>query len=107
MTIPKSTAAHIAALEAAVQEAKAEAAEAKAEAAGAKRIAGETHDMVEAIHNKLMNPQPGQKRGLLDRMASVTIDIESGKRTGQIIVALVGFAMMIAALLKWGHVPKG
>ena len=107
MTLPKSPAARSAALEAAVQEAKALAAEAKAEASAAKRIAGETHDMVEAIHNKLMTPQPGQNRSLLDRMASVTIDIESGKRTGQIIVALVGFAMAIAALLKWGHLPKG
>lgn len=85
----------------------AEMAAVKEDVSEAKRMATETHDMVQAIHGKLLQTQPGQRQSLLDRMASVTIDIESGKRTGQIVVALVGFALAVAAVLKWGQWPPG
>ncbi|MFN7224427.1 MAG: hypothetical protein ACK4MS_10450 [Paracoccaceae bacterium] len=110
MTAPKTgspTRAEFAALAKELAEVRSAANAAKVASESATKTAGETHDMVQSIHNKLMQPQPGQKLSLLDRMASVTIDIESGKRTGQIIMALVGFAIAVAALLKWGHLPSG
>lgn len=108
MNQPKAmspTRAEMDAMMAEIAAANAAAIAAKAEAAEAKRIASETHDMVQEIHTHLMQVQPGQARSLLDRMAAVTIDIESGKRAGQIVLGLVGFALAMAAVLKWGHVP--
>jgi len=74
----------------------------------------DTHKMVADMHRALMEPQIGQgDKSLVERMAAVTVDIESGKRTadGLLSVAklLVGVAAAVAALaamVKFG-VVKG
>lgn len=65
----------------------------------------ETLKLVSSIHSALMEPSPGQNRSLLDRMAAVTINIESGERVTALIVRLAGVlaaAGAILAALKWG-----
>jgi len=77
---------------------------AQREAAAAKKVAGdaalsaqealalakETHDMVKRMHDTLIEPQPGQTAGLLDRMAKATIAFEGGKATGDRIIWAAG-----------------
>jgi 6-phosphogluconate dehydrogenase len=71
----------------------------------------ENHAMLTALTNSLMVAQPGQNgKSLLDRIADVTVQIESGKRTAN---NLVTFAKWLAALgalgaaVKFGIGPKG
>lgn len=65
-----------------------------------------TLTLVEALHNALMVPSPGQgNKSLLDRMAAVTISIESGNRVTGWLIAGAGFIAAIGAAfsaLKWG-----
>ena len=75
----------------------------------------ETHAMVADMHRALMEPQLGQgDKSLVERMASVTVDIESGKRaTDNIIaiarrlVAVAAFIATLAAIMKFGQFPGG
>ena len=55
----------------------------------------ETHKLVRDLHKALMEPQAGYSSSLLDRMASVTISIESGDRT---LKTIVKFAQIVAAI---------
>ena len=75
----------------------------------------ETHAMVADMHRALMEPQLGQgDKSLVERMASVTVDIESGKRAtdnliaiAKRLVAVAAFIAMLAAFLKFGQIPGG
>lgn len=58
----------------------------------------ETHDKVSDIHKALMLPSPGQSKSLLDRMATVTISVESGGRVAGMTVKLAGLLAAIGAV---------
>jgi hypothetical protein len=74
------------------------------------RMREDTHKMVADMHRALMEPQLGQgDKSLIERMAEVTVEIESGKRTADGVLSiakwLVGVAAAVAALaamLKFG-----
>lgn len=61
--------------------------------------------MITALYHKLMEPEPGETRSLLDRMASVTRAVESG---GRVQSALIKGAQALAAIgaiwaaMHWG-----
>jgi hypothetical protein len=55
----------------------------------------ETHGRVERMYGALMETTPGQTMSLLDRMASATIDIESGQRVAHL---LIKFGAVLTAL---------
>ena len=65
----------------------------KAEEAVALNV--KTHKLVSDLHAALMEPQAGYDRSLLDRMAAVTISIESGDRT---LKTVVKFAQIVGAI---------
>lgn len=82
---------------------KMEAFEAQSEIAASERA--QTLSLVRQMHDALMKPSPGQKRSLLDRMATVTINIESGERVTAWIMRIAGVLAAIGAILaalKWG-----
>ena len=62
--------------------------------------------MIAALYHKLMEPEPGEARSLLDRMAAVTRAVESG---GKVQAALIKAAQALAAIgaiwatLHWGQ----
>lgn len=58
----------------------------------------ETHDKVSDIHKALMLPSPGQEKSLLDRMALVTINVESGGRVAAIMVKIAAVLAAIGAV---------
>lgn len=58
----------------------------------------ETHDKVADIHKALMQPSPGQEKSLLDRMALVTINVESGGRVAAIMVKIAAVLAAIGAV---------
>lgn len=68
------------------------------------------HQMLSALHAGLMVPQPGQDgKSLLERMASVTVRIESGERTAvgmlsvaKWLVAIAAAIALAATILGWG-----
>jgi hypothetical protein len=67
------------------------------------KMSNDTHKMVADMHRALMEPQLGHgDKSLVERMADVTVEIESGKRTadGVLTVAkwLVGVAAAVTAL---------
>jgi hypothetical protein len=62
----------------------------------------ETQALVKELHDALMLPQPGQKRSLLERMAAVTIGVETGTRTARATVLLLGFLAMIGVSVRFG-----
>lgn len=73
----------------------------------------ENHAMLSSLHAALMVPQPGQDgKGLLERMAEVTVDIESGKRTADSMVSLakwfaaLGTIVGLFASIKFGFWQK-
>ena len=104
--------AQLAALLAEIEKLRAEHSATQAAAQDAQAAAQETHDKVAAIHKALMVPQPGQTRSLLDRMAAVTISIESGERVGnwivrgaRVIAALGVIVAAFYAIVRFGHPP--
>lgn len=78
------------------------------------KMRNETHKMVADMHRALMEPQLGQgDKSLVERMAEVTVDIESGKRAtdnliaiARRLVAVAAFVAAIAAFLKFGQMPR-
>jgi orotate phosphoribosyltransferase-like protein len=78
------------------------------------KMRNETHQMVADMHRALMEPQLGQgSKSLVERMAEVTVDIESGKRTAdnvigiaKSLVAVAAFIAALAAFLKFGQIPR-
>ncbi|MES2814478.1 MAG: hypothetical protein V4720_06250 [Pseudomonadota bacterium] len=82
--------------------------------AAADKLREDTHGMVSEMFGALMRPQIGHgNKSLVERMAEVTVDIESGKRTADNVLSiakwLVGIAAalaLITAFTKFGHIPK-
>ena len=80
----------------------------------AEQLRLDTHDMVAEMYGALMKPQIGHgNKSLVERMAEVTVDIESGKRTADNVLSiakwLVGIAAALAvvtAFTKFGPIPK-
>ena len=70
-----------------------------ADLAATRSQSAQTHDMVADLHRALVEPSPGQQQGLLDRMASVTISFESGRRVGAIVVWIAGFLVALGAIV--------
>jgi hypothetical protein len=114
--IPKNqTDDHISEIKQAVAELKRDHAKIKEDVAAAARLVAEaetmrvkTFTMVHDMHKALMEPQIGHgDKPLLQRMAEVTVEIESGKRTadGVLYVArwLVAIGAVIAALMAWAN----
>jgi hypothetical protein len=91
MTLKLTPAQQIAALQGqiATLEAKVEATE---------KRASETHDMVQTMHDALMRPSPGQTKGLLDRLAVVAINFESGQRVAAWVVWIAGIIAAVGAI---------
>jgi hypothetical protein len=81
----------------------------------AENMRKDTHQMVADMHAALMEPpafDPNQK-SLVARMADVTVEIESGKRTAENVlsiakwlVAVAAAVAVLAAVLKIGHWPN-
>jgi ribosome-interacting GTPase 1 len=64
------------------------------------KVRDENHVMLSALHQALMVPAPGQDgKSLLERMADVTVDIESGQRTATNMIAVARWLAAIAAAL--------
>lgn len=67
-----------------------------------------TLQLVSSMHSALMIPSPGQADSLLNRMAKVVINIESGERmtawilTVAKILAALGVIGGAVAAFKWG-----
>lgn len=81
------------------------AADMREELSEARKAAADTHIMVQSLHQALLRPSPGQERSLLDRMAEVTINIESG---GQVSGFLIKLAATLAAVGSiWAAVKHG
>ncbi len=59
----------------------------------------DTRAMVKDLHDALMVAQPGQEKSLLERMATVTLNVESGARTMRTFGAGARTATLILALL--------
>ena len=69
-------------------------------------------DDLHRLYETLMVPQPGHTKTLLDRMAAVTIQIESGEQTmdrlvklatwGKTILWIVGIAAAAYAAMRYG-----
>ena len=86
----------------------------RAQLVAAEQLRLDTHNMVAEMYGALMKPQIGHgNKSLVERMAEVTVDIESGKRTADNVLAiakwLVGIAAalaLIAAFTKFGSIPK-
>jgi hypothetical protein len=70
----------------------------------------DTHNKVSDMHRALMEPQIGQgSKSLLDRMAEVTIEIESGKMVGKriVFIAQVCAAVGVVAAFAYAAVNFG
>ena len=66
----------------------------------------ETQRLVKDVHDALMLPSPGQDKSLLERMAAVTIGIESGTRTIRFFLFLVALLAAIGISFRVGiHIP--
>ncbi len=59
----------------------------------------DTRAMVKDLHDALMVAQPGQEKSLLERMATVTLNVESGARTMRNFGAGARAVTLILALL--------
>ncbi len=57
---------------------------------------------LDAIHDALMVPQPGQEKSLLERFALATIWIESMGRMGRVLVAVLGLLALLGVSIKIG-----
>ena len=75
------------------------------DALAAKVDAGEimrndTHNMVAVMFRALMEPQIGQgDKSLIERMAAVTVDIESGRRTTDNLISIARRLVAVAAIV--------
>ena len=94
-------------------EVKKVAAQAALEAAEALALAKKTYDMVADIHRALIDPQVGYDKGLMDRMATVTMAYERGAATGDTLIRwakILGAISAISAALwtffHFGQAPK-
>ena len=67
----------------------------------------ETQTLVKELQDALMMTQPGQNRSLLERMAAVTIGVESGTRTARAVMLFLGFLAMVGISLRFGIDVEG
>ena len=117
----KTTEESLADLTQAVEALKSDHAKIKDDVAAAARLVADaetmrvkTFTMVHDMHQALMEPQMGHgDKPLLQRMAEVTVEIESGKKTADAVlyvarwlVAVAAFVATLAAVLKFGVWPK-
>lgn len=108
-------------LTATVEAMKREQTKIKADVAAAARLVADaetmrvqTFKMVTDMHRALMEPQLGQgDKTMVERIAEVVVDIESGRRTSdnliaiaRRLVAIAAFVAAIAAFLKLGVIPR-
>lgn len=70
--------------------------------------------MIQAMHNALMQPQVGYEHSLLERVAKVTMSVESGNAVGrriiliaQVLGALSVIASAIYTFTHFGRGPEG
>lgn len=117
MTEPKTktTAQALAEMGAAVEALKTDHAKIRDDVAAASRLVADaetmrvkTFTMVHDMHQALMEPQMGQgEKPLLQRMAEVTVKIESGERTADSVLYwarwFVAVGALIAALVAFTH----
>jgi hypothetical protein len=121
MPARKPPADPLAELTATVEAMKREQTKIKADVAAAARLVADaetmrvqTFKMVHDMHQALMEPQIGHgDKPLLQRMAEVTVEIESGKKTADAVlyaarwlVAVAAFVATVAAFLKFGIWPQ-
>lgn len=121
MTPRKPPADPLADLTATVEAMKREQAKIKQDVAAAARLVADaetmrvqTFKMVTDMHRALMEPQLGQgDKTMVERIAEVVVDIESGRRTtdnmiaiARRLVAVAAFVAAIAAFLKLGMIPR-
>jgi hypothetical protein len=117
----KTTEQALAEMTATVDAMKREQAKIKADVAAAARLVADaetmrvqTFKMVHDMHQALMEPQMGHgDKPLLQRMAEVTVEIESGKRSADAVLYaarwLVAVGAIIAGLIafaQFGHIGK-
>lgn len=82
----------------------------RAQLVAAEQLRLDTHNMVAEMYGALMKPQLGQgDKTMVERIADVVVDIESGRRTSdnliaiaRRLVAIAAFVAAIAAFLKLG-----
>lgn len=67
----------------------------------------ETQKLVKELHDALMLPQPGQGKSLLERMASVTIGVESGTRTVRFVLLVLALLAAIGISFRFGVDVRG
>ena len=71
----------------------------------------EMKEMVKDLHSALLVPQPGHEKSLLNRMATVTIAIESGDNAGKVIVRvaqiIVAIGTVVSAVWIWRNTGQG
>jgi hypothetical protein len=118
---PKPPADPLADLAATVEAMKREQTKIKADVASAARLVADaetmrvqTFKMVHDMHQALMEPQMGHgDKPLLQRMAEVTVEIESGKRSADAVlyaarwlVAIGAFIAGLIALVQFGPIGK-
>ena len=69
----------------------------------AEAIQKDTHEMskmVAVMYHALMEPQIGQgDKSLVERMAAVTVDIESGRRTTDNLISIARRLVAVAAIV--------
>lgn len=103
---PLATSARLAALEKQVAQMQLDLSTMHTNADAAARAAQETHDMVKTLSDALLKPQPGHDKGLLDRVAAVTIRVERGEWSLRVLAWGAGLIVAIGgaatALTKWG-----
>ena len=66
----------------------------------------QTHEMVAEMHRALMVPQVGHERSLVQRMAEVTIRVETGDRVISLTIRLAAFLAAVGAIVaffKWSN----
>ena len=62
---------------------------------------------LDAIHDALMTPQPGQDKSLLQRFALATIWFESMGRVGRTVMIILGLVAMLGYSIKVGFQEIG
>ena len=85
----------------------AEVASQKKEIEAMRESSEDTHKKVSALHAALMEASPGQEKSLLQRMAAVTIGVESGQRAGRIVLWIAGALAVFGITIRFGAPDLG
>ena len=57
---------------------------------------------IQDLHRALMEPEPGQSKSLLNRMAEVTISVESGTKTVRMVLVVIALLAALGISLRVG-----